>query len=162
MEANQQLGFLQEKIQELGNAIFFNLSDAILKLPTTIVKTLKVDDYGFVWFYVQKPQQNLQEFDSEFPVRMDFFKKGMSYFVQVMGKGWVVTDPEEMNISVNLPAGINQKDVALIKVKILKAEYFETRTSQPTNWWQSAINTVVSWFHTPRTYNPDTTYLPVS
>src|SRR3982750_3520833 len=97
MATNQQLNFLQEKIQEIGSAIFFNESDSVLKLPTSIVTTLKVDEYGYVWFFIQKPKQDLREFDNEFPVRLDFFKKGKNYFLQVKGKGWVVTDPEEMN-----------------------------------------------------------------
>ena len=73
MQANQQLNFLKEKIQEIGSAIFFNQSDSVLKLPTSIVDTVKVDDFGLVWFYVQKPKQDLREFDKEFPVRLDFF-----------------------------------------------------------------------------------------
>lgn len=57
MDANQQLNFLQERIDEIGNAIFYNESEAVLKLPNSIVTTVKVDDYGFVWFFVQKPSQ---------------------------------------------------------------------------------------------------------
>ena len=60
MASNQQLNFLQEKIQEIGSAIFFNLSDSVLKLPTRLVNTLKVDDYGFVWFFMQRPRQELK------------------------------------------------------------------------------------------------------
>ena len=86
MQANQQLNFLKEKIQEIGSAIFFNQSDSVLKLPTSIVETVKVDDFGLVWFYVQKPRQDLREFDKEFPVRLDFFRKGKSYFLQIEGK----------------------------------------------------------------------------
>ena len=97
MQANQQLCFLKEKIQEIGSAIFFNLSQSVLKFPTSIVETLKVDDFGFVWFSIQKPKQDLREFDNEFPVRLDFFKKGKNYFLQVEGKAWIVNDPEEMN-----------------------------------------------------------------
>src|SRR5215218_554592 len=105
---NQQLNFLQEKIREIGSAIFFNLSDSVLKLPTSIVTTLEVDDYGFVWFFIQKPRQCLKEFETEFPVRLDFFKKGTSFFMQVSGKGWVVTDPEEVHILSYLPEHARQ------------------------------------------------------
>ena len=97
MQANQQLCFLKEKIQEIRSALFFNLSEAVLKLPTSIVETLKVDDFGFVWFYIQKPKQDLREFDKEFPVRMDYFRKGKNCFLQVEGKAWMVSDPEEIN-----------------------------------------------------------------
>ena len=160
---NQQLNFLQEKIREIGSAIFFNLSDSVLKLPTSLVSTLKVDDYGFVWFFIQKPKQNLKEFENEFPVRLDFFRKGKSYFLQVMGKGWVVTDPEEVNGFVNLPN--EAKDMALhemvlVKVKISRAEYFETGTTRQS-WWKSAVSSVSTWFRNTNHYRPDV-YSPAS
>ncbi|HEU4471772.1 MAG TPA: pyridoxamine 5'-phosphate oxidase family protein [Flavisolibacter sp.] len=161
---NQQLNFLQEKIQEIGSAIFFNQSDSVLKLPTSLVTTLKVDDYGFVWFFIQKPKQHLREFDAEFPVRLDFFKKGKSYFLQVNGKGWVVTDPEEVNGFVTLPEDAKNlalNEMVLVKVKIMKAEYYETKTARHS-WWQQAVNAVSTWFRNSNSqYRPDI-YYPAS
>jgi hypothetical protein len=164
MATNQQLHFLQEKIQDIGSAIFFNLSESVLKLPTSIVTSVKVDDYGFVWFLLQRPKQQIKEFENEFPVRLDFFKKGKSCFLQVMGKGWVVTDPEEMNAYTVIPEEARQlalKDLVLVKVKMMRAEYYETRSSK-LSWWQQAVNTVSTWFrHTNNTYRPDV-YYPAS
>lgn len=165
MDANQQLMFLQERIEEIGSAIFYNQSEAVLKLPTSIVSTLKVDDYGFVWFFVQKPSQRLSEFEQEFPVKLDFYRKGAGCFLQVSGKGFVVNDPEEMNAYVDLPE--DQKklaagSVALVKVKIHKAEYYETRSMQKASWWQNAWSTVSTWFR-HNAYRPDSnTYFPAS
>jgi general stress protein 26 len=154
MQANQQLCFLKEKIQEIGSAIFFNLSQSVLKFPTSIVETLKVDDFGFVWFSIQKPKQDLREFDNEFPVRLDFFKKGKNYFLQVEGKAWIVNDPEEMNFLSaldTLPADEGKKlnDMVLVKVKMIKAEYHETGgIERPANntWWQNAVSNIYTWF----------------
>jgi len=160
--AINQLNFLQEKIQEIGSAIFFNLSDSVLKLPTSIVSTLQVDDYGFVWFFMQKPKQHLKEFETDFPVRLDFFRKGMSYFLQVMGKGWVVTDPEEMNTISYLPEEAKRlamNEMVLVKVKIMKAEYYE-KSAARLSWWQNVVNTFTSWFRNGN-YRPDT-YYPAS
>ena len=161
MASNQQLNFLQEKIQEIGSAIFFNLSDSVLKLPTRLVNTLKVDDYGFVWFFMQRPRQELKQFEMEFPARLDFFKKGTNYFLQVSGKGWVVTDPEEMNSIECLPQDVKQlalNDIVLVKVKMLKAEYFEPKVAGHISWWQSIVNAVSAWFagnnYRPGTYYP--------
>jgi general stress protein 26 len=165
MATNQQLNFLQEKIQEIGSAIFFNLSNSVLKLPTSLVTTLKVDDFGFVWFFIQKPKQQLTEFESEFPVRLDFFKKGKDYFLQVVGKGRVVTDPEEMNSFVSLPEEAKQvamHDMVLVKVKIQKAEYYETRTASNHTWWQSAVNMVSTWFRNSHNYKGGDTFYPAS
>ena len=162
--SNQQLSFLQEKIREIGSALFFNLSESVLKLPTSIVSTLKVDDYGFVWFFVQKPMQNLKEFDTEFPVRLDFFRKGSGCFLQVNGKGWVVIDPEEMNSFVTLPEDAKKlamNEMVLVKVKIMRAEYFETKTLTQQSWWQNAMSTVTAWFRHSNDLRPDV-YYPAS
>lgn len=160
LATNQQFNFLQEKIQEIGSAIFFNLSESVLKLPTSLVSQVKVDDFGYVWFYIQKPRQQLKEFDMEFPVRLDFFRKGQSCFLQVNGKGWVVSDPEDMN-SVELPGGENIQEVpsnmVLVKVKIMKAEYYETKTT-PHSWWQNAVSSITTWFRNSDTYRPGVYY----
>lgn len=164
MATSQQLNFLQDKIREIGSAIFFNQSDSVLKLPTSIVNTIQVDDYGFVWFFIQRPRQELKEFETEFPVRLDFFRKGKNCFLQVMGKGWVVMDPEEMNSFVVLPEEakhLADNDMILVKVKIMKAEYYETGTNRQS-WWQNAVNTVSTLFrHSNNNYRPDI-YYPAS
>lgn len=160
-----QLSFLQDKIREIGSAIFFNLSDAVLKLPTSIVSTLTVDDFGYVWFFVQRPKQHLQEFEMAFPVRLDFYKKGKSYFLQVSGKGWVVNDPDELNSVVSIPEELREvasSEMVLVKVKIMKAEYFETDPARVKHsWWKSAIGTVTAWFGHSNHYRPDI-YFPAS
>ena len=123
MDANHQLSFLQNRIEEIGSAIFYNLSEAVLKLPTSVVTTLKVDDYGFVWFFIQKPKQQLTEFEKEFPVKLDFYRKGTGCFLQVVGKGYMVSDPEEVNSLVVLPEDVRKmanESIALVKVRIQK------------------------------------------
>lgn len=162
--STQQASFLQEKIKEIGSAICYNLSDAVLKLPTSIVTRLEVDGYGYVWFYIQKPNENLQLFDQEFPVRLDFFRKGCECFVQAEGTAWVVTDPEEAGVIGNFADEVlhqQRKDVVLVKVKIQKAEYYSTRTSNSTSWWQSAVNTLSAWFGSSP-YRSGSTYYPAS
>jgi RNA-binding protein YhbY len=58
---------------------------------------------------------------------------------------------------------INTKDMVLVKVKILKAEYHETKTATQQSWWQNAMNTVVTWFGSNQhQYRHDNTYFPAS
>ena len=164
MDANHQISFLQERIEEIGSAIFYNESEAVLKLPTSIVSTVKVDDYGFVWFFVQKPKQQISQFEQEFPAKLDFYKKGLGYFLQVTGQGFVVTDPEEMNAFVDLPEeqkNLASGNLAVVKVKIQEAKYYETRSAHKLSWWQTALTTVSAWFrHNP--YRHGSTYYPAS
>jgi len=146
--------FLCDKIQDLKHAIFFSQNTSLLRMATTIVTVSKMDELGQMWFFVPRPQQALQEFDQEFPVRLEFFKKGRQFFLHVLGKAFIMTDPEEMN-------GLVHEDIreqaaghlVLIKVRMLKAEYFETPAggARQAKWWRDLRNQVLGWlFHTPR------------
>jgi hypothetical protein len=149
MKTNEQLTYLQEKMEEIGTAIFYNLSESVLKLPTSVITELRVDSYGYVWFFVQKPNEELQEFDSGFPVRLDLFRKGLSHYIQVEGNAWVVTDPEEMNLLEDLIDVHNQlrsKDYVLVKVKMIKADIRETSATKRSHGWVNALSLVSSLF----------------
>jgi general stress protein 26 len=165
---NQKISFLQERIKNLGSAIFFNQSDAVLKIQTSIVRITHVDDDGYLWFFMQKPQQQLNEFEKEFPVKLDFFRKGLDYSLQVIGKACIVNDPEEVAfITTNIEELgnatqqlYNPHKMVLIKVKMSRADYFESMAGQRTaSWFQSAWNALQGWFfpHAPA-YSPTTFY----
>jgi general stress protein 26 len=158
--------FLREKIKNLGSAIFFNQSDAVLKLPTSIVRIIHVDEYGYLWFFVQKPPQQLTEFEKEFPVKLDFFRKGQDYSLQVIGNGYIVSDPEELFIittNVNEVKHFNPGELVLIKVKMTRADYFDNITGNKSSWLRNAINVLQSWiFHHAPSYGPTTYYPKVS
>jgi hypothetical protein len=135
------LPFLQEKISDLRSALFFSLSNAVLKMPTTIVTALKVDEVGQVWFLVNRPMQNIQEFDREFPARLDFFRKGKNFYLKISGKACIVNDPEELNGLVNVSEEVKSKamdQLVLVKVKIQSADYVENAPAE-TNGWLYAL-----------------------
>lgn len=151
------LGFLQEKIQELRSAIFFNTSNAVLKLPTCIVQTLKVDEAGQVWFFVTRPEQYLHEFEREFPAKLNFFKKGKLFYLNVTGKAFIVTDPEELNDVINVEDEVRRKAIShlvLVKFKIMHAEYYE-RNEQTNTVLQKMKTSVGKWLFGERpAYRP--------
>ena len=129
MLRDRHLHFLHDKIRDLRSALFYSLSNSVLKIPTSIVTALKVDDEGQVWFFVSRPKQQLTEFDRQFPARLEFYKKGKHAVVKINGRACIVNDAEQVTDLVSLPAEIKEKaldQLLLIKVKIEKAEYFET------------------------------------
>ena len=149
MMNTQQLKFLQNKISDIGSALFSNESEAVLKLPTTIINALTVDDAGQIWFAVNRPPQMLQEFDREFPAKLRFFKKGKEYFLHISGKAFIISDPEEIQHLVSLSddireAAINNKYV-LLKMRVQKAEYFERHSRNSAAGFTSLINKIFSW-----------------
>jgi general stress protein 26 len=151
------LQFLQDKIQDLKSALFFSQNTSLLRMATTIVSILKVDELGQMWFFVPRPKQALHEFDREFPVKLEFFRKGKRFFLHVGGRAFIVTDPEEINCLVyedirEQAAG----HMVLIKVKMTKAEYFESSVpTHHTGWWRDALTQLQAWlFNTRPGYKP--------
>jgi hypothetical protein len=151
------LQFLQEKIQDLRSALFFSQNTSLLRMATTIVTILKVDELGQMWFFVPRPKQALHEFDREFPVKLEFFRKGKRFFLHVAGRAFIVTDPEEINTLVyedirEQAAG----HMVLIKVKMIKAEYFESTVSaRHAGWWRDLVTQLQAWlFNTRPGYKP--------
>ena len=157
MLSETHLPFLQEKISDLRSALFFSLSNAVLKMPTTIVTALKVDEVGQIWFFVNRPIQNIQEFDKEFPARLEFFKKGKNFHLKIIGKACIVNDPEEVNGLVDVPDEVKSKamsQLVLVKVKMQSAEYMEN-TPPETSGWLHAIRTQFNkWFGYQTGYRP--------
>ena len=135
MFAQPKVAFLQEKIMELQQALFFDLSSSVLRLPTSVINALHVDDVGQVWFFINKPMQNVNEFEKQFRSRLDFYKKGKSFYLHLTGKGCVVSDPEEINSVIGLDEEYKRQangTVVLVKLKIEDIFYYPVRRLQPS------------------------------
>lgn len=126
------LSFIQNKIEELRNALFFSTSESLLRIPTHIIDVLKVDELGQIWFAVPKPPQDIHEFDNSFGAKLDFFKKGKDFYLKILGKAFIVNDPEEINTIIYINDEIKDKarkrEIVLIKVKITHADYAEKKS----------------------------------
>ncbi|MBN9384374.1 MAG: pyridoxamine 5'-phosphate oxidase family protein [Chitinophagaceae bacterium] len=154
---NPDSPFLRKKIQELKNALFFSENNSVLKMVTTIVSIVKVDELGQLWFFVPRPTQALHEFDREFPARLEFFRKGKGFFLRINGKAYIVDDPEEVNslLFEELKEQL-APNIVLIKVKMGKVEYFESMVrTHPTGWWHGLRTQLRSFlFNTRPGYKP--------
>lgn len=144
-----QLQFLQEKITDIRSALFSNDSDAVLKMPNSIIRVLEVDGSGQIWFFVSRPQQFLQEFDREFPAKLNFFQKGKPYFLHISGRAAIMSDPEEINHLVEFSEDVRQQAMSgqqvLVKLRIQKADYFERQSNNTVSGWSSMISKIFSW-----------------
>ena len=123
------LSFVEEKVRDLENALFFSTSDAVLKMPACVVRILEIDELGQLWFVVPKPTQFIYTFEKTFPVKLDFFRKARNYFMKILGKAFIVNDPEEVNGIEGLSDFIKQRarrnELIILKVQITHADYAE-------------------------------------
>ena len=147
------LTFVEEKVMDLQNALFFSLSDAVLKIPSCVIKVLQADELGQLWFLIPKPSQLIHAFDKTFPVKLDFFRKGRDYYLKIIGKAFLVNDPEEINSAEWLHETIKQQarynETVLIKVQMSHAEYIETAAAKTSTkeMLNQVKNKIFRWFH---------------
>jgi general stress protein 26 len=159
MRSSNSIPFLQNKIQGIGSALFYNMSGNVLKFPTTIVSVLKVDELANIWFFTNRPEQHLQEFDKEFLADMQLYRKGKGYYLQITGKAYIVNDPEELNSIIGLSDEVKAKafqEMVLIKFKIGSAKYYsnQPRLAYKHNFI-GLLNRFYSWiFKEPVRYEP--------
>ncbi len=128
MQNDKILLFLAEKIEEIKDAIFYCHSNSPLKISNTIIHTSKVDECGNITFFINRPKQLISEFDREFPVDLNYFKKGKNFFINIYGKARIILDPEELSYQNNLTAeeiNLALTTQVLIKVQILKVDFHD-------------------------------------
>jgi hypothetical protein len=136
MNTPTQLGFITSKINELETAVFHSHSNSVLNLNPTIIRTLKIDDNGYIWFLVNRPAQTVTEFEKQFPVALNYYKKGAPFFLNVFGIARIVIDPEELAcvaIDSEIKNGI-LSDKILLSVKISNVNYYEKEQDTNKSW----------------------------
>lgn len=147
------------KIERLKSAIFYSHSQNPLKINNSVIHNQNVDASGYISFFIKRPVQLISQFDQEFLVGLNYFKKDVDFFINVKGRAIIVTDPEVLSNETNLSAAeINNALTThvLIKVKILQAEMHPRYLPQKMPLLQSVVKEFVSIFQelpSPRIYN---------
>jgi hypothetical protein len=145
-----QAGMLKTKIMELKSALFFTESSSIVKLPTHVISEVELDSEGQVWFVIPKPSMHIDAFDKEIPAKLDFFKKGMDFFVKVTGTAFLQTELDEANANADLSdemkAKMNEESVIAVKIKIADFELVDNTPKPAQNWLQASRSQLSSWF----------------
>jgi general stress protein 26 len=140
---NERLDFLKRKIQEIQLAKFNAEIDSLLQLPNSIITTLKVDDEGNVWFFASCNGTYAPNMDKYFYASLDYYNKETHCRLHIDGRATVIEDEEDI-----LPFHITKHrsnftyNVILIKLKILKAEYYEAKQIT-TSFKETVINIFV-------------------
>lgn len=159
MDNDKILNFVAEKIEDLGGAIFYCYSNSPLKINNTIIHSSKVDASGSIYFFIRRPKQLVSEFESEFPVGLNYFKKGKNYFLNVFGKARIIHDPEELAYHTEL----TEEEISnaltthiLIKVNILKVDFYDKEYEKKNLLFKKLATMFSRIFDsagTPGTYN---------
>lgn len=151
MIQDMSVSVLREKIQELENALFMSESNALVSLPTHIVRISEVDEEGNIWFIIPKPTQVIESFSKEMPAKLDFFKKGKEFFLKISGVASIVWTAKEMknaNLSNDFSISLENGNVA-VKVKVELSEYIVKAPKPTSNPLFNVGTQVYNWLLNP-------------
>ena len=129
---DENLKFLKEKINSIKVALFRSEIDSELELPNNIIKTYKVEDDVTVWFFTTLNVYHKALSGKPFFAHLYFYKKEADFHLQLSGKAVIV---ENADLDSNFSTfSTGTYAVALIKMKILHAEFNEKRDSTNISW----------------------------
>ena len=118
---------LKRKLSELSSALFFAEGDSLFKLQNHLITDMIINNDGEIWFVIPKPAQEIEAFDKEFPVRLEFFKKGIPFRLKVQGKGSIIGDRAEMEqwsaTSEPMLEKVQHEAVIIVKVAVQFVDY---------------------------------------
>jgi len=149
MNTDANLHFIKEKIYEVRSAIMYNFSDDLIRLPNNIVNVVKVGDEGQLWFICDKPAYQREQYSRSFPVRLQFYRKGKAFHLEVSGAAEIIN-----NVCNEDEEDANR---LLIKMKMKNISYTEIPEKikvKPMQWINKAYRFLVSHLAIPRHAKP--------
>jgi general stress protein 26 len=152
MIQDMSVTFLSEKIKELENALFMSESNALVSLPTHIVRITEVDEEGNIWFIIPKPTQVVESFSKEMPAKLDFFKKGKDFYLKISGVATIVWSAEEIKdrtFTKQFSGSFERENVVAVKVKVEYSEYAEKTSKSGSNPIFNVGSQVYNWLLNP-------------
>jgi len=145
-----QNGILKSKIMELKSALLFTESASCMQLPTHVITDVEIDEAMQIWFVIAKPAQHIDAFDKQMPAKLDFFKKGLQFFVKVKGTAQLISDVAELKnrgaIAEKMAERMNRESVIVVCIPIQESEIVDNSPKPAQNWLQTSKMQLSSWF----------------
>jgi general stress protein 26 len=94
-----------------------------------------VDDSGNLWFFTSSNSHKASEIERTPNVNVSFIDTDQQHYVSISGDAELVRDKQKIKelwkpiLKAWFPDGPDQADIALLKVKVKKAEYWDTPSS---------------------------------
>jgi hypothetical protein len=156
MIQDNNLEFIRTRIYDIRTALLYSLSDDIIKLPTSLISVLKVDDKGQIWFLMNRPQQAMEKDEQKFPARLQFYRKGKPFYMQVTGRACLVENMAGLNHLFSIPRTLRKAashNLIVVRLKMDSVEYHEQASaSKPMNTARRLLQYIYTSVFAPSNY----------
>ncbi len=138
LSQSEQIASLKDKIKEVKVAMLttFNDEEGLKSRP---MATSEMEDDGTLWFFTKEHSRKTDEIEQDHRVSVSYADPGNNTYVSVKGRAKVVTDKAKMQelytpvLKAWFPDGIDDPELALLKVTIEEAEFWDSSSSKLVN-----------------------------
>ena len=130
----EQIKKLAELIGDIEFAMLTTVdTDGSLRSRPMAVQPREFD--GDLWFFTKASTPKVEEVEREEEVNVSFSRPDKQHYVSVSGKAQVVRDRAKIEelwspeLKAWFPEGSDDPDLALLRVRAVKAEYWDGRSS---------------------------------
>ena len=148
----KNLPLIREKIAAIRSALFSTTACDGLKYNTCIVSALKVDEHGYIWFLINRNGWNAFKGDKVFPASLSFYRKGISYSLNITGTAEIISHPSIIRLALTgmEEASLDTASLLMVKLQIGGAVIFDwTVNNQKSSWVKKLYSIVrrIPYFH---------------
>jgi general stress protein 26 len=130
--SSKEFAKLKELIDEIKIGML-TTEDTDGTLRSRPLQTRTVDNDGSLWFFTSRTSPKVAEASADgWRVNVSYSHPGKMDYVSISGRATLVDDRERMKalwtkwVEVFFPKGLNDPDLALLRVDIEKAEYWDS------------------------------------
>lgn len=131
MEPMQEFATLRSLVERMKVAMLTTTTNAG-QLRSRPLQTLACEDDGTLWFFVSASSAKVAEMEHEYGhLGLSYADSGKQDYVSISGSGTLVRDRERMKrfwspwVKTWFPNGVDDPDLALLRVSIDAAEYWD-------------------------------------
>lgn len=144
--AHPVLHHLREKLETLGTAMFTDGSEAEFTLPPCLIHDFVLPCEGFIQFRIQRPFQDLSEWNRHFYSTLMFYNKEYSFYIKLSGYAHLSNAGYELETDVRKGEGL-----VCFAMHIREVCHYETALPKGyPNRWQLLLKQVRQWLRLPR------------
>ncbi|MBS3029210.1 MAG: pyridoxamine 5'-phosphate oxidase family protein [Dolichospermum sp. DET50] len=95
----------------------------------------EIDDNGTLWFFTSANSHKIVEIQHHQQVNVSFSAPNQQRYVSILGTAQLTRDRYQLQekwrpeLGIWFPQGIDEPDIALLKVKVNKVDYWESSSS---------------------------------
>ncbi|MDF5730319.1 MAG: pyridoxamine 5'-phosphate oxidase family protein [Rhizonema sp. PD38] len=128
---NEKIQKLRELIKDIDIGMLTTIDDDGSLRSRPMSTNSYVDDDSNLWFFIYGSSHKVTEVEQHERVNVSFSDPHKQEYVSVSGKGELVRDRNKIQelwkpeLQAWFPKGLDEPDIALLKVNVEKAEYWD-------------------------------------